>query len=266
MDRSAFYTSLRRRDSGVFGSSLSQKQVEGTEAMLDECIRVGADLGQAAYILATNYGETGGKMQPQEENLRYSAKRIPQVFSAARRQGKTPKQLAGNPQLLANTVYGGEWGAKNLGNTEPGDGWRYRGMGGGQITGRANYRKWGKNLQVDLLEQPELMMQLSVSVRALAEPMLEGWATGHKLSKFVKGDERDYFGARRTWNGVFDAKKYASYAKAFEAALEAAGYAPQEFVRPDVEPPREVYPELRADPKPEPAPNRRGFLARMFGR
>jgi predicted chitinase len=40
---------------------------------------------------------------------------------------------------IANIIYGGEWGRKNLGNTQPGDGWRFRGGGLPQITGRANY-------------------------------------------------------------------------------------------------------------------------------
>ena len=39
MDRAKFFASLRRRESGVFGTSLSQPQVVGTEAILDSCIR-----------------------------------------------------------------------------------------------------------------------------------------------------------------------------------------------------------------------------------
>ena len=65
MDKAVFFSHLRQRNSGVFGTSLSQAQVEGTEAVLNECIAQRADTAQAAYILATAYGETGGKMQPQ---------------------------------------------------------------------------------------------------------------------------------------------------------------------------------------------------------
>ena len=59
LDRAKFFQALRMRGSGVFGTSLSQAQVRGTEAILDECLAQGADLGQAAYILATGYGATG---------------------------------------------------------------------------------------------------------------------------------------------------------------------------------------------------------------
>lgn len=248
MDKKAFYAALRKRDNGVFGTSLSQSQVEGMEAILDECIRQSADLGQAAYILGTAYGESGRRMQPAYENMRYSAKRIPQVFSAKRRQGLTPQQLAGKPELLANTVYGGNWGRVNLGNAQPGDGWRYRGTGIGQITGRRNFTKWGNELNLPLTTRPELMMRLDVSVRALVEPMLEGWATGLRLDRFVKGSKRDYRSARQVWNGTFAADTYAGYARAFEVALEAAGY------------PGKASPKPVTLPKME-EPPKRGFWA-----
>lgn len=239
----AFFTALRRRESGVFGTSLSQAQVDGCEGVLAECIALRLDLGQAAYVLATAYGETGGKMQPLEENLSYSAKRIPQVFSRSRRQGVAVSDLARDPVALANTVYGGEWGKKNLGNVAPFDGWDFRGRGIGQITGRRNYAKWGARLGVNLLDDPDrLVDDFDLSVRALVRPMLEGWATGHKLADYVSGAHRDYHHARRVWNGMFDAGKYAGYAVAFERALAEAGYG------------HRVAPQRPSQPTPDPTP------------
>ncbi|CAN7625087.1 hypothetical protein [Aminobacter sp. LjRoot7] len=67
MDRSKFYAALRSRSSGVFGTSLSQSQVSGTEMVLGEAQRRGTPLRHLAYILATDYHETAHTMQPVRE-------------------------------------------------------------------------------------------------------------------------------------------------------------------------------------------------------
>ena len=59
-------------------------------------------------------------------------------------------------------------GRTDLGNTQPGDGARYHGRGFIQITGRANYRDYGKKLGVPLEEQPELALSPDVAARILA--------------------------------------------------------------------------------------------------
>lgn len=225
MNRTAFYAALRKRGSGVFGTSLNQSQVDGLSVLLDECIAQGAGLRQAAYILATGYGETGGKMQSVRENLNYSAAQIGKHFGAHRRQGKTPQQLARNPRLLGNTVYGGEWGRRNLGNIEPGDGFNFRGFWIGQFTGRANATKAGRDLGLDLVGNPSLLDKQGLGERLMVMWMLKGRATSARLSTYVSETKRDYRGARKVWGGV-DAAKYVAYAKAFEKALIASEYSP----------------------------------------
>jgi predicted chitinase len=68
-----------------------------------------------------------------------------------------------------NTVYGGEWGKKNLGNTQPGDGYKYRGGGFNQLTGRDNYRAVGKKIGVDLEKNPEKINDPNIASLALIQ-------------------------------------------------------------------------------------------------
>lgn len=78
------------------------------------------------------------------ESLNYSVEGLRKTFGKHRisdveceRYGRKPGRPA-DQQAIANTLYGGEWGRKNLGNIEPNDGWDFRGSGFKQITGRAN--------------------------------------------------------------------------------------------------------------------------------
>jgi predicted chitinase len=55
--------------------------------------------------------------------------------------------------------------ADDLGNTEPGDGKRFKGRGAIQLTGRANYKKFGELLDLDLITHPEWAADPQVAFR-----------------------------------------------------------------------------------------------------
>lgn len=64
-------------------------------------------------------------------------------------------------------------GRKNLGNTQPGDGVRFKGRGPIQITGRANYRAYGRKIGIDIERHPEVAAIPSIGLHLA----LEFWAT-----------------------------------------------------------------------------------------
>jgi putative chitinase len=85
-----------------------------------------------------------------EEGLYYTTpSRIESIFRAARGRGN---ELARNPEKLANVVYANRLGN---GNEVSGDGWKYRGRGLIQLTGKTNYGIASKELELDLLGDPD---------------------------------------------------------------------------------------------------------------
>ena len=112
-------------------------------------------------IIWTIQAETGGV--PKRENMNYSsAERIVNVFKNNKLfagmsfddavQKAKDMNLVKNPQALANAVYGGR-----MGNTDPNDGWKYRGGAGLGITGKANYQAVFKQLGMPIDTDPDVL-------------------------------------------------------------------------------------------------------------
>ena len=111
-------------------------------------------------------------------------------------------------------------GRKDLGNTEPGDGPRYKGRGLLQLTGRANYRKLGAILGVDLENRPELAAEPVLSLRIACEY----WKSRRINDPCDSDDLREV--TRRVnggYNGLEDRQANLAKAKAALARIEAIG-------------------------------------------
>jgi hypothetical protein len=109
--------------------------------------------------------------------------------------------------------------AQQLGNTQPGDGLRYRGRGFVQITGRRNYTDWAKRLGLDLIHQPEMATNPAIAAKILVIGMLKGTFTGVALSEFISNTTQDFVNARRVVNGLDRSEHIAAISKFYYNAL-----------------------------------------------
>ena len=82
-----------------------------------------------------------------EENLNYKEETLLKIFARYFGPGKrNAKEYAKNPEKIANYVYMDEFRSSKMGNVKEGDGWRFRGRGLKQLTGRENYTNFGKSV------------------------------------------------------------------------------------------------------------------------
>ena len=198
MDRPTFFAAVRRQP---FRGKMTQQQVEGLKAILDEWDRwmPKGDQRWLAYLLGTAFHETATTMQPIRE---YGGDGY--FFRMYDIRGDRPNV------------------ARTLGNTQPGDGARFCGRGFVQLTGRAGYIRAGRAVGVDLIATPDAAMRPDFAAHIAIVGMAEGWFTGKKLADYFNTAVTDWRNARRIINGLDRADLIAGYAIAFHGAIKAA--------------------------------------------
>ena len=190
--------------------------------------RRGITAGRRAAAFAATIGHESAGGVRLVESLNYSAKALPAKFGphrgmnaeVAQRIGRLENDRgavlrAADQRAIANTIYGGTWGRIHLGNTEPDDGWRFRGRGLIQVTGRDGYQRAANATGLPLLERPELAEEID----AAAEIACWAWAVWKQCNPMAdQGAIEDW---RRAINGgtfgLDDVKRR------YEAALKVAG-------------------------------------------
>ena len=108
---------------------------------------------RAAHFFAQTAHETGG-FKAFSENLNYSAQGLQGIFGKYF-PGTLEESYARNPEKIANRVYADRMGN---GNEASGDGWKFRGRGALQLTGKANYKAFADYLgKPEIMENPDLV-------------------------------------------------------------------------------------------------------------
>jgi predicted chitinase len=132
-----------------------QAAIDGLISVKDEIADLGAlgnDL-RAAHLIGQCAHESGGFTRLVESMLYRSGDRIFAVFGRQHFNSIAHAEpFARNQEKLANRVYANRMGN---GSTASGDGFRFRGRGYLQLTGRDNYRKFGARVGIDLVSDPE---------------------------------------------------------------------------------------------------------------
>lgn len=141
-----------------------------------------------AHFFAQLDHESG--LIPVAENLNYSAQGLLKTFRKYF-SSQNAANYARNPERIANRVYANRMGN---GNEMSGDGWRYRGRGFIQITGKNNYASLSKDTSVDYVLKPDLLLNEADSILSA----LWYWRV-NRLNRFSDAD--DINGLTRAING-----------------------------------------------------------------
>lgn len=179
------------------------------DAVVATCQEFEIDTPQRiAGFLAQTSHESGGYTML-SENLNYRAATLaacwPNRFAVLGADKKPVKEngklvptavansIAGKPELIANLVYSSRMGN---GPAESGEGWAFRGRGLKQLTGKFNYEKCGSGLGVNLVSNPDLLLEPMYAARSA------GWFwKANALSTFA--DNNDIKGMTKKINGGF---------------------------------------------------------------
>ena len=145
--------------------------------------RVAAFIGQCQH-------ESGG-FKHLTENLNYSGDALRRVWPSRFKTDQDAAPYHRSPEKIANKVYANRMGN---GDEASGDGWKYRGRGVIQLTGKSNYEAAGAFLDIKIIENPDLVSEPEFAM------LTAGWFWNSRdLNKYA--DNKDYITLTKRING-----------------------------------------------------------------
>lgn len=199
---------------GTSGGGGPSSGSAGNMAMLNDAMDEMNFMGesQRAGLAAITVGESN--FTSISENMNYSAPRAREIFKFEP-PGGWESIAAQGEQAVAEAVYGYRSlnpAARGLGNDQPGDGWKYRGRGFIQITGKANYADIGRAIGVDLVSNPDALLDPKVAAKAAVVYMQK------------RGSPADFESQLKAVGGSSDA--YAKKRTAYKKFMEEGTFKP----------------------------------------
>lgn len=178
-----FYFTKRLREFNLF-HSFTDLQVSSINYILDECDSQGVVMPeQIAYLMSTSYHEC---YNPKTPSTRL-----------------TPMKEFGGELYLRKKKY-----------------YPYYGRGFSQLTWEENYKKESKRLGVDLVGNPDLILEPKLAANSHVYCLMNGVYAGKKISDYINSKKVDYINARRCVNGLDKANLIAGYAEKFAKCVK----------------------------------------------
>lgn len=131
-----------------------------------------------------------------KENLNYSAQGLVNTWPTRFRTKEFAAAYARQPRKIANKVYSGRMGN---GDEASGDGWKYAGKGYKQLTGKYNYERFFKATGIDVVSNPDLLLEVENALISAMWFWAEGNSTGKSLNRYA--ERKDDRGATKVING-----------------------------------------------------------------
>lgn len=196
---------------GIQGELMNSLKAEGI-----------TDPTEMANVMAQVQAESGFVPRSEELN-KYSPETLFRLYGAGNSGGNKVRfntlndakaLVAQGPEAVGNSIYGGRMG------NAPDEGYKYRGRGLVQLTGKNNYEEYGKKLGIDLVNNPELANDPTIASKIAASYFSDKKKSGVDMGNIAAvGKSVGYAG------GEAETNRRAGYAKEFESQIMTSGSA-----------------------------------------
>ena len=182
-------------------------------ALVEVMPKYGINTERRAAHFISQCAHESNNFRSLQENLNYSEKALNAVFG--RYFGPAPKrnaaEYARNPEMIANYVYQDEFRKYKMGNVNEGDGWLFRGRGLKQLTGRENYTRFGKTVDLTAEEAADYV----ATPKGAVESACWFW-DANKLNNIADTDDVVKMTKKINGGNIGLADRQKRYAKAME--------------------------------------------------